>query len=249
MADSSDASSWRFCRFGLIVTGRGEESFLPLLFRSLAAGGHCSFKVLRRIGQRSPITAEKKLLRMVGTGKQIPHKDMEDFGYPARRALNADGYHFVIVVDDLERDRAPVAHQVYDRYRATLDNILLAQKHRASVHFLVNMLEAYYFADASAVNATLGTALTDFVGDVETIPHPKHELKALRADFDEVDTGGKILAILDIPKVLSNPETCASLRTLFAWCTKAINVAEGDRYQLDSGIYSDVTKAQIGLLG
>ena len=29
--------AWRFFRFGLIVTGKGEEEFLPKLFRSIAA--------------------------------------------------------------------------------------------------------------------------------------------------------------------------------------------------------------------
>ena len=47
----------------------------------------------------------------------------------------------------------------------------------ASVHFLVNMLEAYYFAHAAATNGVLGTELEDFEGDVESIRHPKNDLK------------------------------------------------------------------------
>ena len=81
----------------------------------------------------------------------------------------------------------------------------------------MNMLEAYYFADASAINAVLNTALGDYESDVESIRHSKNELKKAFAGFDEVEHGGRILARLDIPHVLSRPETCAALRTLFAW--------------------------------
>ena len=35
---------------------------------------------------------------------------------------------------------------------------------RAAVHFPVNMLEAYYFADAKAVNQALNTDLEDLGG-------------------------------------------------------------------------------------
>ena len=40
----------------------------------------------------------------------------------------------------------------------------------AGWRFLANMLEAYYFADTRAVNKVAGTNLSDFAGDVETIP-------------------------------------------------------------------------------
>jgi hypothetical protein len=48
-------------------------------------------------------------------------------------------------------------------------------------YFLVNMLEAYYFAHSKAVNMAAGRIVlaNDHEGDVETIPHPKNELKAL----------------------------------------------------------------------
>ena len=76
------------------------------------------------------------------------------------------------------------------------------------------MLEAYYFADATAVNSVLGTDLEDFDGDVETIPHPKNMLKRIVAalgpdrSFDEVVDGRAIVQQLDVVKVLSRPETC-----------------------------------------
>ena len=60
---------------------------------------------------------------------------------------------------------------------------------KVAVHFLVNMLEAYYFADSKAVNGVLGTDLEDFEGDVETIRHPKNDLKRRHAPFDEKEHG------------------------------------------------------------
>ena len=157
----SDGDRWRFFKFGLIVTGKGEEAFLPKLFRSLEATGRCSFRVIRRIGQRSEITSKRRKIRMVGTGQLIPDKDASEIGFPARRHLTAEAT-FVILVDDLEADRKSHAQAIFQRYRDALNQILGEQRRRASVHFLVNMLEAYYFADANAINAVLGTNLEDY---------------------------------------------------------------------------------------
>jgi hypothetical protein len=110
------------------------------------------------------------------------------------------------------------------------------------------MLEAYYFADAAAINAVLGTDIPDFEGDVETIPHPKNELKKLARGFDPKKHGGKILASLDVIHVLCNPSTCRSLRTLFGWCSKAIGRPFTDVYQLRNGSYWEVTRPQIDAL-
>jgi len=152
----------------------------------------------------------------------------------------------VILVDDLEHERRENAHDVFRRYRDALDRMLqLAQRSRASVHFFVNMLEAYYFADASALNGILGTDLEDHTGDVEEIRNPKAKLKALRGGFDEVEDGGRIVQRLDLPHVLSNPETCAWLRALFGWCTQAVGQLATDEYQLRDGVYGDVTRPQI----
>ena len=175
-----EGNQWKFFKFGLIVTGKGEEDFLPKLFRSLAATQRCSFQVIRRIGQRSPITSRTKKLKMVGAGKTIPNRDEAEMGLPARRYL-AEQDTFVILVDDLEANRAPHAAEIFRRYRKALDAILLGpQESRASVHFLVNMLEAYYFADTNAINEVLGTNLLDYEGDVETIRHPKTEHRGRR---------------------------------------------------------------------
>ena len=57
-----------------------------------------------------------------------------------------DNYDFVILIDDLEHDHIHQAADVFQRYRSAFDTILTSAEHRArtSVHFLVNMLEAYF---------------------------------------------------------------------------------------------------------
>ena len=104
----------------------------------------------------------------------------------------------------LEAKRSSDTQQVFDRYRSALDAMLTEdQTHQASVHFLVNMLEAYYFADAQAVNAVLGTDLDDFEGDVETIRNPKRDLKNLWPGFDEREHGRRSVERLDVLHALS----------------------------------------------
>ena len=180
---------------------------------------------------------------MVGSGQDIPDKDAEEIGFPARQFLRQEGA-FVIVVDDLEADRASQVHAVFARYRDTLDRILFDEAPRASVHFLVNMLEAYYFADANAVNKVLRTDLDDYDGDVETIRNPKSRLKQMYPAFDEVAHGSEILEQLDVDHVLARPNACASLRTMFAWASEA--TGEADMYA--EGVLFERTKAQIEAL-
>jgi len=115
------------------------------------------------------------------------------------------------------------------------NSIEIDNKHRAAVHFLIYMLEAYYFADANAINLVLSTDLIDYEGDVETIRHPKGELKKLVNGFDEVEHGGKILSLLDVEHVLSNSTTAASLRTLYQWCWTKMGQTPTDKYQLLKG--------------
>jgi hypothetical protein len=244
-----------FFHFGLIVTGEGERDHLSKLFRSLMAIGICNFKVIQFIGQRGPITSPKRILQMVGSGKKIPDKDVGEIGLPARTYLMTDPCYFVVLVDDLENDRKDQAQQVFDRYRQALDTVLTVdQISRASVHFLVNMLEAYYFADAQSVNTVLSldTPLEDHPGDVEEISHPKGELKKLSPGFREREDGGRILDVLNIEHVLSRPDTCASLRTLFAWCSKVIekypdyqSLSLVDKYHLQDGRLSEITRPQL----
>lgn len=247
-----------FVYFGLIVTGEGEQKHLSKLFKSLMATGICHFEVIRCIGQRTPITSQKRRLEMVGSGKTIPNRDANEIGFPARSYLKHSECHFVVLIDDLEYERRDQAQQVFDRYRKALDTILGIQKYRASVHFLVTMLEAYYFADAKTINAVLGSSshsydfLSDYGGDVEAIRHPKNELKKLYSGFDEVKHGGEILERIDIEHVLSRPDTCASLRTLYAWCVKILERYSdydcsplAEKHKLHNGQLSEITRPQL----
>lgn len=243
--------------FGLIVTGKSEREHLTKLFASFWATGICVFKIICRIEQRSPITSpiERQRLKVTGTGGYLLPKDAEEIGIPARNYLRNSNCNFVILIDDLEHDRHEQANEVFRRYRDAFDaHSLLTkeQQRRASVHFLVNMLEAYYFAHAEAINSALGLSLSDYDGDVETIKSPKAKLRSHYDGFKEREDGGKILDLLDIEHVLSNPESCAWLRTLFAWCIKAIKqnpdyveLFPSEKYCLDEGKLSSVTKGQL----
>ena len=201
LSDARGDSDWRFVHFGLIVTGKTEQQCLPELFRIMQITGKCAFGVIRKIGQRSP-RSKKRTLQMVGRGKMIPDKDETDIGLPARRFLTSDD-RFVLLVDDLEADRSDHRQEIFDRYRHALDTILVGKAHRASVHFLVNMLEAYFFADSDAVNSVLGTELEDHDGDVETIRNPKALIKRKHRGYNEVDDGCRIIGRLSIHHVLS----------------------------------------------
>ncbi len=235
---------WSFVRVGLIVTGQTEERCLPELFRILVSQGTCNFQVVCRVGQRSPITSKKRKLEMVGSGKTIPDRDAEQIGLPARRFMMSGG-DCVILVDDLEFDRLPQVEAVFARYRRALDTMLRADMvGKAAVHFFVNMLEAYYFADADAVNKVLGTDLRDYDGDVENIRHPKNELKALHVAFDEKEHGPLIVRKLNVLHILSRPDACAALRTMFSWTAEATNSTA----MWPSGRLFQVTEPQIHAL-
>ena len=235
---------WSFTKVGLIVTGETEERCLADLFRILTSQGTCSFRVIRRVGQRSPITSEKRKLKMVGSGKTIPNRDADQIGMTARQYMT-NGGDYVMLVDDLESERSSQAKAVFDRYRLALDTILPADLvGKAAVHFLVNMLEAYYFADSKALNSVLETDWQDFDGDVETIRHPKNELKARHPDFDEKEHGPSIVAALDVMHILARPDACASLRTMFAWAVEATR----STLEMADGSLFHVTKSQIAAL-
>lgn len=85
-----------FFRFGLIVTGEGEAEFLPKLFRMIMAAANCSFVVIRKSEQLSPITSEKRKIRMVGRGDVIPSIDEDPYGKPARLFLQQNENSFVL---------------------------------------------------------------------------------------------------------------------------------------------------------
>lgn len=247
---SAEHPQCAYFHFGLIVTGETEEQHLPKLFRSLMEAGICTFEVIRRVGQLGAITSTKRI-KALRNGKNIPDKDTK-IGLEARKYLITDACHFVLLIDDLEYDRRDEAQQIFDRYRLALDLILNDLKHRASVHFLVNMLEAYYFADVRAIKTVFGNSLADHEGNVEMIRHPKNDLKDLHPSFREIDHGGRILDQLDIEHVLSRPNACASLRTLFAWCVKVLETYSDhdctdlyDKYRLHNGKLSEITRTQL----
>ncbi len=120
-----------------------------------------------------------------------------------------------------------------------------SQAGRASVHFLVNMLESYFFANSDAVNSVLGTELEDYDGDVETMRNPKARMKSIQPGYKVVDDGCEIVRCLDVAHVLSRRDACSSLRTMFAWIHKAIGEPESEVAQFLAGRRSEVTGAQI----
>jgi hypothetical protein len=252
--DAPAGARCAFCSFGLVVTGEGEELFLPRLFRSLMERSGSSFRVLSRIGQRDPVVSEFRRIKMIGSGKEIPTEDEEQIGFPARRFLRNQPCRFLVLIDDLEHDRRDNLEPVFQRYRRALDTLLKPEeRRRASVHFFVPMLEAYYFAHSAAVNTALGTTVieSDSVEDVETLHHPKNDLKNLHHGFNEKEDGAEIVPLLDLDHILRNPQSCAFLRSLVEWCVRHLvdncpvhDQQLGTRYELAQGAKAALTSAQ-----
>lgn len=255
-AEAASKAVCNHCKFGLLVTGKGEADFLPRLFKSLERYAGCSFRVLRKFGQLG-VVGEKRVLKMVGKGTLLPGKD-EEIGIEARNFLRGHPCHFVILIDDREHDRIGQIESIWNRYRTAGDTLLRPdERSRFSVHFLANMLEAYYFADSKAVNQALGKSVLarDLDGDVESIRHPKNDLKnasrQINLSFDEKEDGEKVVAQLDVEHVLSRKDGCGYLRSLFAWCVKQIQAncpvwdnTLGMKFGLPDGIIADLTKNQ-----
>ena len=250
---TSPHTTWPFYRFGRLVTGETEEEHIPKLFSSLEATGICKFEVISRVPQFKPRTSTRYVPPMTGT-QTVTHKQERTISLATRGYLNQGSDHFVILVDDLEYNRMNIVNDIFEMYRQALDRALQpADRPRASVHFFVYMLEAYYFAHPAAVNGALGLNVPDPPhNDVETKRNPKADLKQLYQGFDEIKDGGEILDSLDVERVLADPATCASLRTLFAWCVRVIelhphwtSVYPGDVFRLSDGIMSWVTGSQI----
>lgn len=236
-----------FFKILLIVTGEGEELFLPQFLRSLYETGRCCFTNPRRVGQLTP-RSESRRLKMVDGGKPLTNRQQE-LGLIARRFLQSDASHLVLLVDDLE-NRAESHREVFALYRSAFDTMLAVDlQQRAGVHFLVRMVEAYYFAHNEVVNDVLGLDLEDITADPESIRHPKGMLKQLCRErgmsFDEKTDGQKIAERIDLPRVLSNPETCRSIRCLVKWCFDRTGAEMGDRFQLKSGHICRVAGVQL----
>lgn len=94
----------------------------------------------------------------------------------------------------------------------------------------------------------LGTSLSDCADDVEDTRNPKAALRQLAPGFDERLHGAQIVRKLDVPHVLSRVDTCASLRTLFAWCARAIGLEATELWQLECGAQSVITGPQLASL-
>ncbi|HZL36330.1 MAG TPA: hypothetical protein VFC78_13510 [Tepidisphaeraceae bacterium] len=157
-----------------------------------------------------------------------------------------------MVVDDLDGD---MPQPVFQRYRGAVDGILRKPgfDSRAAVHFLVSMVEAYYFAHSQAVNNVAGRNVleSDHPTDVEMIRHPKGKLKQLWPDFRERVHGQQIIRILDLSHVLHRPTECCWLRALIAWCVDRIRqenafygTLEPTTYCLGSGCKSPTSYPQ-----
>jgi hypothetical protein len=43
MTDNATGPVWAFHQFGLLVTGKGEEDFIPSFLRTLTSDGNCTF--------------------------------------------------------------------------------------------------------------------------------------------------------------------------------------------------------------
>lgn len=226
-------------RFGLLVTGKGEHRFLPDFFGELCdpgpEGQRVVFHVIRKIEQLSPVTSEKRLARMVGNRKQQLQTRDEQIGLVALGFLRKDASSFVLLIDDLEHDRRGTIAEVRKRYKTALDTVLAGWADRAAVHFFVPMIEAYYFADASSINAVLDLELEDHDGDVEKMRHPKNDLKKRYKGFDEIEHGKQIVKRLRLEHVLAHPDRCAHLRSLVKWCIHNLGRELGDRFQLRAG--------------
>ncbi|HCQ20777.1 MAG: hypothetical protein AN481_03815 [Aphanizomenon flos-aquae LD13] len=253
--ENNNSQSCYFFEFGLFVTGETEEDHLPSLLKNLINIGICKVIVKERIPQLSPITSKKRLVKIAGSNNKITTKEEDKIVFPARKYLSENPCRYLLLIDDLENDRASQSQQVFERYRNALDTCLSQeQKNRASVHFLANMIEAYYFADSHAINKALGTSLEDHSEDVEKIPHPKNELKKIYPGFDEKEDGGKILKLLRVEHILARPHTCAYLRTLFYWCyqvlqkhpdSEILEPFQAEQYHFRGGILSEVTRKQL----
>lgn len=218
----SAAAGHFFLRVHLLVTGEAEEDHLPKLFSKIEATGVCHFVVERRIRQLSP-RSDVRQLKMVGSrGHRITKRAEEEISLPARRLLHGHSDRILVLVDDLEHDRRDQVESIFELYREALDKALHeGDKPRAAVHFLVNMLEAYFFADPGALEQVLRIELEAHDGDVEEIRNPKGLLKRYLPDYTERQDGGRILEYLDLFKVLGDPQTCAWLRSCISWIVRA----------------------------
>ncbi len=244
-------------QFILFVTGKGEKEHLPKLFSKLSSSSICTFTVREFLDQRRPITSQNRIARMTRTGQKLPTKDFERIGAPARRYINDDQCNRVLLIDDLEEISKEEAVEKFRRYRAALDAALDSpDRRRASVHFLVNMLEAYFFAQPDAINVALEleTPIPSQDIDVESIRNPKSRLRQLFPAYNEIEHAALILDLLELDTILANSIHCSALRTCVKWIVDQLreypdqayfdSLTFEERFHLHDGALYEVTKDQ-----
>ncbi len=176
-------NGWPFFRFALIVTGKGERAGIDRFLRAIHADGQSTCTVTDRVPQLIPVGEKKRAareLKMVGKGGRLEGRD-EQIGLIVR-SLCFRGFDYVILIDDLEKSGRNDVEKRVERY-VTAGRGLIADDRpwRFSVHFLVNMMESYFFADTNPASEVLGapvSAPAEFP-DVEDIPHAKSLLREL----------------------------------------------------------------------
>ena len=239
-------TEWTYFTIGVWVTGEGEQKFMPAFLRELSGTGRCSVVVQQRIGQLTA-RGQKRKLKMVGKGQHVSTRQ-EDIALRIRGFLQASDLNLALLVDDLEKRSVAEAYTIY---REPIDRVTPDEnmRKRASVNFLVPMVEAYFLADAEAVKQSIGVTVPALGQDPETVSGPKGKLKTYckeaSVDYNEKEHGEKLAGAIDLQKVLGESDHCKSLRTLMKWCLSRIGEPITDRFQLSSGELCPETAGQI----
>lgn len=251
----SDANSGQPVCIQLVVTGHGEAKCASSVIGKI-------FGTFHAIKPLEPIRADQRPRQTIRTtsGRSSGQFDKD---VPTKRHLEvirelgkrlADPAVICILIDDLEGGERTVAVAHFEYYRRMLNDIPAVNvTARSSAHFLVNMLEAYFFHDVEATNRVIeGLELGRHDGDVEDISHPKDALKneikqriGQNRGYRETEDAVKIVRHLNLETVLADPDQCRSLRTLVAWCWEQIGQERTDRFQLKDGAYWEVTASQL----
>ncbi len=256
--------------FGLLVTGKLEEggreggraqASLADLFRPIRNTGLCDLKVALRFNQWVPEKKEPPLtVRRSPEPKSLPTFKQE-IALKVRGWLENGQNRFLIFIDDGERARAATIGEVFADYRSTITALLPEAQHpRVAVHFLVNMIEAYYFADPERASEALGWSIPRIGGDPEEIRNPYSDLieaaGRLGKDYGKKrETGERVLARIRLEEILKNPEHCGWLRAAVRWLVFSLENATdqpealeafGFRqlFHLESGKIAPLTGAQ-----
>lgn len=246
----TDITDQQPIEFILAVTGHTEVKCAARIVRKSLPNlpRRVEVDVVRRVPQRPRIRLRNK----TPTRSQIiPDHQKLALDLPKLLAQNPDRYF--LWLDDLEKgeDRQnPTSHYRY--YRDLIEGAVTGDfRRRCSVHFLVNMLENYFFGHTSVVNEVLKTSLTDHDGDCENIRSAAGKLNEFAksvsqsSQYHKTTHGTEIARKLDIERILGNPQTCRALRTLVAWCWNTVGEQPTGRFQLAEGSFWSITAVQL----